>query len=355
MKNLNLTLFISFCLIFSFLPKNSNCQTLTDPVVEKIAGGFSFVEGPVWVDGKGLLFSDIPENKIFLFDLDSVLTVFKTPSGNSNGLALDAEGNLILCQHGPRQVGILEESGDIKVLASHYNGKRLNSPNDLDLASDGSIFFTDPPYGLNDQGGTSELGFCGIYRLMPSGKIYLLDSTVNIPNGIAISPDETKLYSGDSEARILFIWDIVNDSTIANKQQFAYMSPAGYADGMKTDSAGYLYATGPGGVWMYKPDGTFIRIIPVPGQTSNCCWGDADRKTLYVTSGNSVYRIRNKVATSPVVGLNETNNIGHKLKTCPNPISTNTLISFNLNAESHITLNVLNATGQIMETLAQGI
>jgi len=331
-------------------------QVINNPVVEKIWGGFNFVEGPVWVDDLGLLFSDIPENKVYLFDLDSTVTVYQTPSGNSNGLALDANGNLILAQHGPRQIGRLEENGDITALATHYDGKRLNSPNDLAIATDGAIYFTDPPYGLNDQGGTSELGYYGIYKLMPSGKIYLLDKTLNRPNGIALNLDETKLYVNDSEVRKIYIWDITSDTSISNKQLFASMTPTGYADGMKIDSAGYIYSTGPGGVWLYAPDGTFIRTISVPGQTTNCAWGDANRKTLYVTSGNSVYRIRNKPVSPPVSAIQEkfSSINSSSIVSCPNPASAKAIIRFKVKKSGSITLSVLNATGQKVATLIEG-
>ncbi|MBN2485565.1 MAG: SMP-30/gluconolactonase/LRE family protein [Bacteroidales bacterium] len=288
------------CLILSlivlsvlFFSTKVYSQAWDNPKVEKVAEGFIFIEGPVWSDSLGLLFSDIPGDKIYQFGIDSTVSVYQSPSGNSNGLAFDEAGNLVLCQHGLRQVSRMEKNGEFAPLATHYKGKRLNSPNDLDIAADGSVFFTDPPYGLDDKA-KSELGFCGIYRLMPSGKLYLLDSTVKTPNGIALSADEKKLYAGDSEERLLFCWDIVNDSVLAHKTQFAYMDAKGYTDGMKTDKNGFLYSTGPGGIWIYSPQGEFLQLVEVPGQNTNCAWGGADRKTLYVTSGNTLYRIIEK-------------------------------------------------------------
>jgi len=223
-------------------------QILTDPVVEKIAEGFQFVEGPVWKDGEGLLFSDIPADRVYLWTEGSGTSIYLEPSGNSNGLAIDADGYLLLAQHGPRQVARLEESGTIVPIATHYNGDRLNSPNDLTLHSDGSVFFTDPPYGLNDQQGTPELSFNGIFRLNLQGEVQLLDSTLERPNGIAFSPDETKLYVTDSDARIVYEWDVIDDSTLSNKHQLAYFEPFGYADGMEVDPEGYLYVSGPIGI-----------------------------------------------------------------------------------------------------------
>lgn len=323
-----------------------------NPKVEKIWGGFNFVEGPVWVDDLGLLFSDIPENKIYLFSIDSTISVYKTPSGNSNGLRLDKDGNLLLCQHGPRQIGRLEETMDITALATHYNGLRLNSPNDLHIASDNSIFFTDPPYGLNDQGGTSELGYNGIYHLMPSGKLYMLDNSLSRPNGIALSPDEKKLYVTDCEVRRIHVWDVINDSTISNKKQVASMQGAGCADGMKVDSNGFLYSTGPGGIWIYKPDGTFVKTISVPGQTTNCAFGGADGKTLFVTSGNSIYRITEKVETPPNA-INSLDANSNRLSVWPNPANSSATISFYLHENNLAKLSIYNSLGQNLAVIAQ--
>ncbi|NJK87744.1 MAG: SMP-30/gluconolactonase/LRE family protein [Bacteroidales bacterium] len=282
-----LTLFISSCVENSSEPK----PFLTDPVVEKLVGGFGFLEGPVWVEGTGLLFSDIPENTIFLFADDSVSEYIK-PSGNSNGLALDREGRLLICQHGPRRLIRLEKNGDTTILASHYQGKRLNSPNDLAVKSDGSIFFTDPPYGLFDQGAETELGFNGVYRVSADGNLQLLDSSLTRPNGICLSPDESILYVNDTEKRKVFAWDIVNDTAIANKREVGYMEPRGGADGMKVDKNGFLYVTGPIGIWVFSPEGAALDTIPVPGQTANCGW-NSDSTALYVTSGEGLYRIMN--------------------------------------------------------------
>ncbi len=279
------------CLAVFFINKLQS-QVIRHPVVEKIAEGFTFVEGPLWIDELGLLFSDIPENKVYLFSPDSVLSIFLDPSGHSNGLALDHEKRLLLAQHGERQLGRKEADNTIIPLAAHYHGKRLNSPNDIAVKADGSVYFTDPPYGISvDQ---EELGFSGIYRLDPAGNLQLLDRSLNRPNGIVFSPDEKVLYVNDSETRRIYQWDVVNDTAIANKRLFGSMSPEGYADGMKVDKDGFLYVTGPIGVWIFNPEGTPVDTIPVPGQTSNCGWGDGEGKTLYVTSGSALYRIRNK-------------------------------------------------------------
>ena len=247
--------------VFGQTPNRSSIQ------VDKIAEGFQFVEGPVWKDD-GLLFSDIPANTIYRWTPDSGVTVFLSPSGNSNGLALDLEGRLLLAQHGKRQLARLEPLGTETALATHYVGKRLNSPNDIAVKSDGSIFFTDPPYGIS--GNQEELGFYGNFSLSSSGSLRLLDQSLNRPNGITFSPNEDKLFVGDSKARVIYVWDVLSDTLIANKRRFASMNAAGYTDGMKVDAEGHLFATGPFGVWVYDPDGTVLDTIMVPGQTSNC-------------------------------------------------------------------------------------
>jgi len=215
--------------------------------------------------------------------------VFLRPSGNSNGLALDHSGRLLLAQHGDRRVARLESDGSQTPLATHFNGRRLNSPNDLTVKSNGTIFFTDPPYGVSpDQ---RELNFQGIYSITPDGVLHLLDSTLYRPNGIDLSPDESVLYVSDAPQRIIYAWDVVNDSAITNKRKFASMKPEGNADGLKTNAEGHVYATGPTGIWIFNHQGTVLDTIPVPGQTTNCNWGATGHDTLYVTSGPAVYRI----------------------------------------------------------------
>ena len=274
------------------LPASAQSPVPKDSVAVKIADGFSFVEGPVWKDGAGLLFSDIPENTVYQWTPESGVSVYLNPSGNSNGLALDSEGRLILAQHGKRRVARIEHDGTETELASMYDGKKLNSPNDMAIKSDGSIFFTDPPYGITSP--QEELGFRGIFRISPAGDLQLLDSSLEYPNGIIFSPGESKLYAGHSKTMTVYVWDVVDDTTITNKQVFVQMPASCCTDGMKVDNAGNLFSTGPAGIWVYSPDGTVLDTIPVPGQTTNCCWGDADGKTLYITSGDAVYRIRVK-------------------------------------------------------------
>jgi len=318
-----------------------HAQVLFNPRVEKIAEGFQFVEGPVWVDDLGLLFSDIPANRVYLWTETAGATVYIEPSGNSNGLALDADGRLMLAQHGLRQVA-RHVNDTFEVVASEYNGMKLNSPNDLAIHSDGSVFFTDPPYGL-PQGVPSETGFFGIYRAAPDGRVTLLDSTLFRPNGIAFSPDETKLYVTDTESRRVYEWDMVSDSTVSDKRELAFMQPSSSgADGMKVDPEGFLYVTGPVGIWIFSPEGEAIDTIPVPGQTTNCAWGNADRQTLYVTSGNAVYRIFNDEGPDHV----EADKVkALSIRSHPNPFSHSVDIELAIHESGRVKIDIFDLKG----------
>lgn len=344
MKSLKLFLIIIFFLMFKslLLSQIINSKGI---VIEKIADGFQFVEGPVWKDGS-LLFSDIPANTIYRWKTDSGVSVFLKPSGNSNGLAVDKNGNLLLAQHGLRQVARLEKDGKLTPLATHYNGKKLNSPNDIAVKSNGAIFFTDPPYGINSN--QEELHFYGIYSINPDGKLYLLDKTLYRPNGIAFSPDEKKLYVSDSESRIIYVWDVIDDSTIINKKKFAYMQPQGYADGMKVDKYGFVFEAGPLGIWVFKPDGSVVDTIYIPGQTTNCCFGE-DGKTLFVTSGTAVYRVKN--IYTDLKESKENRKSFHLDFNYPNPFNSITNISYSISEPSHVKLILFDELGKKVLTL----
>ncbi len=260
--------------------------------LEKISTGHVFVEGPVWKDGVGLLFSDMGSNCINQWNPENGTTVFMKPSFVSNGLTYDNDGSLIMMQTGKRRVARLEKAGTTQlVLADKLEGKRFNSPNDIAVKSSGSIFFTDPDFNIPN-GEKAELSVKGIYRLDKNGSLKLLDDTFDKPNGICFSPDEKKLYVCESPKAIVYVWDVVDDSTVANKKLFYAIPEKGYADGMKTDPVGNLYCTGPGGVWVISPDGKLLDKISTPEIPTNCNWGDADRKTLYITAQTSVYRVR---------------------------------------------------------------
>ena len=273
---------------------SKSTQVIADNTpVEKIATGFKFTEGPVWHPDGYLLFSDIPANTIYQWQPQQKTQVFRRPSGQANGNTLDTKGRLITAEHGNHRLSRTEREGTVTTLVSEYQGKRLNSPNDLVVKSDGSIYFTDPPYGVKSE--QEELGFYGVYRLSPEAKLTLLIDDFVRPNGIALSPDETKLYVNDSEVGHIRVFDLQQDGTLSDGRVFAVLQAAnseGAADGMKVDVEGNVYSTGAGGVWVFSPTGDLLTIIKIPETPANLAWGDEDNKTLYVTARTSVYRLR---------------------------------------------------------------
>jgi gluconolactonase len=345
MKYALLILFTSFALSQSPIPSNAK--------LEKIATGFQQPEGPVWKDGVGLLFSDIARSKIYVWSpTDSATTVYLQPSDSSNGLTLDLQGRLILTQMLKRRVSRQETNGSITPLVSTYNGKRFNSPNDVVVRSDGSLFFTDPDFNI-PFGQQTELHFQGIYRLSPTGSLQLLDSTFDKPNGICFSPDEQKLYVNDSHKCIVYSWDVLNDSTIANKQVLYTIPAIGYADGMKTDPQGNIYCTGPTGVWIISPSGVLLDKIPMSENPSNCNWGDADRKTLYITAGSSLYRMR--FVTTGIQSPRLPKSGSYELReSYPNPCNPGTVIDFYLPKAGNVTLCVYDLVGRPVRMLVAG-
>jgi gluconolactonase len=321
-------------------------------VVEKLATGYLFVEGPVWDDSIGVLFSDMNGNKVIRWTESGGASDFLNPSSNANGLAYDSSGRLLLNQTGLRRVARREGDGTIVPLATSYGGKKLNSPNDLVVKSDGAVFFTDPPFNI-PAGQHQELSFSGIYRISPSGALQLLDSTLLLPNGICFSPDESKLYVDESQQRIIYVWDVVNDSVIANKRVFANINPMGYADGMKVDAAGNLYCAGPLGIWVFGPTGSVLDTILVAETPSNCNWGGADRKTLFITAGKSLYRIR--IGLTGIEEHTGSPEGGFQLfQNYPNPFNPRTVVSGQLSVASRVRLTVYDLLGREVETLLDG-
>lgn len=263
---------------------------------ERIASGFEFTEGPVWHPDGYLLFSDIPAARIYQWKPDGSVMVWRERSGNSNGLTLDRQVRLIACEHGNRRVSRTEADSDVVLtVADRYEGKRLNSPNDVVVKSDGTIYFTDPPYGIEpDQ---REQPYNGVYRILADGTLELVADDFERPNGLAFSPDESVLYIDDSARRHVRAFDVRPDGTLVNSRVIADMDhpQPGSPDGMKIDVEGHLYITGATGVWVFEPDGTLLGVIVTPERPANCAWGGADRQTLYITARTSLYRIRTTV------------------------------------------------------------
>ncbi len=279
-----------------------------DARIEKLADGFVFTEGPVWIQSESrLLFSDVRANTIYQWTEAEGASTFIDPvfegditgrrSVSSNGLTLDADGRLIICEHGNRLISRLEADGSRTTVVDSYQGRRLNSPNDAVYSTDGWLYFTDPPYGLEglEESPMRELDFNGIYRLSPDGELELLYADQTRPNGIALSPDERTLYVANSDAndKVWYAYD-VGDDGLSNPRVFYDVNDQtapGAADGMTVDLAGHIFATGPGGVWIFAPDGTHLGTIQLDEVVANAGWGD-DGRTLYMTASTGLYRIR---------------------------------------------------------------
>jgi len=281
------------------MPSKISDIILKDSKLEKIATGFVFTEGPVWDAAKScLFFSDIPANRMRRWSKDSGIVIFREPSGKSNGLTIDKQGRLIACEHANRRVSRTEKDGAVVTIADKYDGKKLNSPNDVVAKSDGSIYFTDPPYGLTAEFGNlgqQELPFQGVYRLSADGKsLTLLIDDFDKPNGLAFSPDESLIYVDDTDRAHVRVFDVKADGSIANGNVFAELKgdAPGNVDGMKVDSMGNVYVTGPGGIWIFDPSGKKLGRIDVPEVSANIAWGDEDWKTMYITGSTSLYKIR---------------------------------------------------------------
>jgi gluconolactonase len=283
-----------------------------NPKIFKLAEGFAFTEGPIWIPGgKYLLFSDPNSNVIYKYVPDGQLSVFRQPSGyagadigeygqpGSNGLTLDRQGRLTIDQHGNRRVIRLDEGGRETVLIDRYRGKRLNSPNDLVYRSDGTLYITDPPFGLPKffDDPRKELAFSGVYAITPKGRVLLVTKELTGPNGIAFSPDEKFLYVGnwDEKKKIVMRYPVRPDGSVGAGRLFFDMTSApgeDAIDGLKVDRQGNLYVSGPGGLWILSPEGKHLGTIIGPKHPHNFAWGDEDGKTLYLCAREGLYRIR---------------------------------------------------------------
>jgi len=299
------------------------------PELERIATGFKWTEGPVWLPSGKLLFAEIPSNSIRVWTPLSGVSLFLQPSGyrgstpyggpepGSNGMTLDAQGRITVAGHAQRDVWRFEgqsAKSPITVLADTYQGKRLSSPNDLGYRSDGSLYFTDPPYGMRTQSDTDpakELAINGVYRIPGAAaqqpgappardKLQLLVKDLPRPNGIAFSPEEKYLYVDNSEPEMLWMrYTVQPDGTLTDAKVLQDAGPYahhGAPDGMKVDTLGNIWSAGPGGVWILSPEGKHLGTIAIPEQVGNLAWGGADHKTLYIAASTSLYRIQVKVA-----------------------------------------------------------
>jgi len=282
-------------------------------VVERVADGIVWAEGPVWDPAdESLLFSDVPRNGVFRWKAGAGVTqvikgsgytgtaLFRGREPGSNGLVFDREGRLVMAQHGNRRIVRREPDGQETVLADRYEGKRLNSPNDLVFAPNGDLYFTDPPFGLplTFADPTKELPFQGVYRLTPDGKLTAVIRDLKAPNGIGFSPDGKVLYvsNSDRERPTWFAYPVLDDSTLGPGRQFAEATAwvadgQGVADGLKLDERGNIFAAGPGGIHVFAPDGTRLGRIETGVPTGNLNWGD-DGSVLFIAANHSILRVR---------------------------------------------------------------
>ena len=286
-----------------------------DATVEILADGFNWSEGPVWVSElQAVLFTDVPENKLYRWDEKNGLQLYLEPSGytgyapnkkksGGNGLILDENSNLLIAQHGDRRIARINRPlispGSFETVVDRFEGKRFHSPNDLILSEKGVLYFTDPPYGLNGDGDPlRELEHNGVYRLAPNGTIDVVYTGLNRPNGLAFSPDEKTLYVANSDAKrnLWLAFDLNDGGDLTNERVFFDATPLprpGLADGMKVHSKGYVFATGPGGVLIFSPQGEHLGTILTEVRTANCAFNE-DETVLYMTSDRYLTRIKLK-------------------------------------------------------------
>ena len=273
--------------------------------VEQVATGFTFTEGPIWMPDGSLHFSDMPADKRRRWHPQEGVTVLRDPSNKCNGMTLDDDGNLIVCEHATSSVVRERPDGTRETIATHWGDKELNSPNDVIVASDGSIVFTDPGYGRLPGFGVEreqELGHQGVYRIPPGGgDLQLLIDDFSQPNGLCLTADESQLYINDTVRAHIRVFDVGSDWSLSNGRVHAEnigtgdMSTGELVDGMKLDELGNIYVTGPKGVWIISPAGEKLGVIQVPENVGNVNWGGDDWRTLYIPASTSVYRIALKV------------------------------------------------------------
>jgi gluconolactonase len=272
------------------------------PRFEKLGTGFLFTEGPVWhPTGQFLLFSDMPGDHLRRWSAGDGITTFRKPCHMSNGLTYDPQGQLLTCEHATSRVSRTEANGRIVPLATHYRGKQLNSPNDIVCRSDGSIYFTDPPYGRTKFYGVErpqELTFQGVYRVGPDpGNPELLIDDFDRPNGLCFSLDERRLFINDTVRQHIRVFDVTPTGALIKGRVWAETKgdKPGSPDGMKLDSAGNIYCCGPGGIHVFDGDGNLREVVETPEYTANFAWGDGDYRSLFITASTSLYRLRRDI------------------------------------------------------------
>jgi gluconolactonase len=281
--------------------------------LERLGTGFTFTEGPIWnKEGRFLLFSDMPGDVRRRWSEEDGVTEVANPSNKGNGMTYDANGRLLVCEHSTSSLVRMDPDGTgsgREVVASHYEGKELNSPNDVITRSDGTIYFTDPWYGRTPVFGIErehELDFQGVYRIPAGGgepELAVAEGEFEMPNGLCFSPDESLLYINDTPRALIKVYDVAADGTLSNARLFfdeigSGVIEDGVPDGMKCDERGNIWVTGPGGIWIISARGEHLGVLEVPENTANLAWGGPDWRTLFIAGSTSVYRIRTKVASA---------------------------------------------------------
>jgi gluconolactonase len=294
--------------------KSEALAELIDPgaEVERLATGFTFTEGPIWNKQESyLLFSDMPGDvRRRWSEADGVEEVMR-PSNKCNGMVYDSNGNLLVCEHVTSSLVRESPDGNREPIASHYRGKELNSPNDVVIRSDGTIYFSDPSYGRMPGFGLErdqDLSFQGVYIISASGRepeLAVGEDEFEQPNGLCFSPDESLMYINDTPRALIRVYDVADDGTLSNGRLFcdgigSGVIEEGVPDGMKCDERGNIWVTGPEGVWVISPEGEHLGIVQVPENVGNLAWGGSDWKTLYMPSSTSLYRVSTKVASAPL-------------------------------------------------------
>ena len=278
---------------------------IPDETLVRLCTGALWSEGSVWLnDQKRLVWSDIPNNRMLSWTERDGMSVFRAPSNFSNGNTLDREGRMVTCEHGRRCISRTETDGNVNVLIDRFEGRRLNSPNDVVVKSDGTVWFTDPSYGImsDAEGYMAESEFggdCYVFRFDPAtGDIAIVDRSFSKPNGLAFSPDETLLYVSDTSAshdpagnHHVRVFDVVDGKFLANGRVFAVIEP-GLPDGFRLDEHGWLYVSSEDSIQVFHPDGTLLGKIPVPEKIANCVFGGNGRDELFIAASTSLYRIR---------------------------------------------------------------
>ena len=272
-----------------------------DSKIEIVGSGFEFTEGPLWDhNDQSLIFSDMPGNKMRKWTQSGGIESYRDPSNMANGNAYDHLGRLVTCEHATSRVTLTEKDGGIKILASHFEGKELNSPNDIIVSKKGVIYFTDPTFGRMEYYGVlreCELEVRGVYMIDNNGQVSLLADDFDQPNGLCFSDDESKLFVNDSMKNHIRVFDINADGTLKGGAVWATLESDGdgVPDGMKIDTGGNMYCCGPGGIHILDSNATSLGVIEIPEPAANFTWGESDMKSLFITASSSLFKLRVKI------------------------------------------------------------